>query len=301
LIIGTFALKLLGQNIIPIFSRIILLNWFEKKKCTMLGISGIFLSICFGSAPFLFNSLIGKVGIEFSWIIISGLILFVFTPIIWSFGRDHPSQFGLKLDGSKFDGKIPSSKSISEAVRSPAFWLFMLACTTIASISTEVQFYIFNIFREFGYEAKTAFSFQTLTGIVSASSGFILSWLQDKVSLKYGLIFVFLLQILLLITLEFGKSGPAYYLIMLFIGCHYGIYSIIMSAPWVRLFDRKHLGNITGFVATSVAIANATGPLIMSLSKSIFATYFIATRGFMIMASILLLMAIFFTKAADMN
>jgi MFS family permease len=301
LTLGVFALKLLGQNMIPMFSRIILLNWFEKKKCRMLGISGIFLSIGFGFAPGIFNSLIVKAGIEFSWIIVAAIILLILTPIIWLFGRDHPAQFGLKLDGNQFDEKISPSKTIGEAVKSPAFWLFTLAASTMTLISTGMQLHIVDIFREFGYRSETAFNFFKPVSVVSASSSFIFSWLQDKVSLKYGLTLTFIIQVLLLITLEFAHNTFAYYPLVLFVGCNYGMYTLILSAPWARLFGRKHLGNITGFVSISVALFNAIGPGIMSLSKSRFSTYLIATRCFMILALLLLFTSIFFTKASDMD
>ncbi|MDR2735266.1 MAG: MFS transporter [Puniceicoccales bacterium] len=299
--LGVFALKFFGQNLIPMFSRIILLNWFEKKKCIMLGISGIFLSIGFGIAPSLFNSLIDNVGIEFSWIIIAGLILLVFTPIIWLFGRDHPAQFALTLDGGESNEKICPDKDIYQAIKSPAFWLFTLAGSMVTLLGTGIQFHVVDIFREFGYEKQNAFNFFKPVSLVSALMSLIFSWLQDKVSLKYGLMLSFLIQILLLTTLEFGKTDLAYYPLVFFMGCNYGMYTIMLSAPWARLFGRKHLGNIIGFVSLSVSIFNAVSPYLMSLSKSIFSTYLIATRCFMVLAIILFLASIFFTKASDMD
>jgi hypothetical protein len=299
--IGVFILKIFGQNLMPMFSRIILLNWFEKKKCTMLGLSGIFLSIAFGLAPGIFNSLIGKVGIEFSWIIIAGLILLILTPIIWLFSRDYPAQFGLKLDGDKSTGKDYPSKSIREAIKLPAFWLFMLTASMTTLISTGIQFHIVDIFREFGYETARAFKFFTPVAIISATSSLLFSWLQDKVSLKYGLLLALSIQVLLLTTLEFGNNRGSYHLLLLLFGCNYGTYTIVMSSPWARLFRGKHLGNIIGCVSIGIAIFNAISPYLMSLAKSKFSTYLVATRGFLALSILLLLLSIFFTKAADMT
>ena len=297
LLLGIFLLKLFGQGSIPLASRMMLLHWYDKKSCTMLGITGVFISAIFGVAPKIIDMLVKKYGYLQTWTIMAFIILTTFVPLIWAICRDNPQQVGLELDGqaSKNSDELctSSSKTLDQAVRTFDFWIFVIAASNTIFLTTGLQIHIVDIFREAQADTNYAMGIFIPISIFSAIGG-ILSILQDKISIKYCLIAIFLTHFLLLISIEWLGSSIGLGIFAILFGGTWALHGIVFSAPWPKLFGRKHLGHIMSTVSLISAIFSSIAPSVMSYTKHYGGSYFLATRTVAVLSLIYLAVSVIY-------
>ncbi|MDR2807009.1 MAG: MFS transporter [Puniceicoccales bacterium] len=285
LFLGFFLLRLLGQNLIPLVSRMMLLHWYDQRSCTMIGLTGIFISILFGPAPQLIQMGIERWGYANTWIILGIAILLLFVPVIWATCRDRPMPSVIKESDtySGFqriisDTQTPfEGKTLQQALNTFDFWIFVFAIANSTLTTTGIQIHMVDIFREaHAYTSQTMGIFLPMA-IVSANFSFLCGILLDKLSIHYCLLGIFLANALIMGSLEYISSRWGLYLFIFSSGLNLALYGITFSAPWPRLFGRQHLGRIMSAVTSIVLIFAAIAPSIFAYARQ-WGSYFLATR-----------------------
>jgi hypothetical protein len=181
LFVGFFLRKLLGQNLVPLASRLMILLWYDRKSSTMMGISGVFTSVIFGLIPPLTHLLLTHFGHLDTWKILGLATIFGFVPIIWGTYRDSPQSIGVALDADPGptkdaapDGTFVRDKTLGEALRTFDFWIVIAAIANSVFITNGFQIHIVDIFREMHACMPNAMDIFPPGAIISAVFSFLL-------------------------------------------------------------------------------------------------------------------------------
>ncbi|MDR2200573.1 MAG: MFS transporter [Puniceicoccales bacterium] len=303
LFIGFFFLKLLGQNLIPLVTRMMILYWYDHRSCTMIGLSGVFISISFGVAPQCIQFLMERFGYTAVWTIEGLITLFFLVPIIWATCRDSPHMLGMSLDShtpqqqnTSSSAKPVQGKTLKQALNSYDFWIFVFAMAYSMFLTAGFQIHIVDIFREAGACTSFAIKIFLPTAIISGSLSALLSVFLDKVAIHFILVIIFLIDAFMMGSLEHVASPYGRYMFILSYGSNLAFYGILASAPWAKLFGRKHMGQIMAVAASISLILSGMAPSFLAYSRHL-GSYFFATRILLYLSLLGFVVALFYVHA----
>ena len=300
ILICFFLLRLSGQGTLTLVSRNMLMKWFDRRRGFVNGVSGLFVSFGFSSAPLLMATLINVYDWRITWLIFAVIAGILFTLLIVIFARDNPEDCGLLPDGEKCAAHLPKSTvhtvhrqfTLCETRKTFSFWVFALPLAMNALYTTGLTFHIESIFKQAGMGAKEAFAIFLPGAIISVSLNFLSGWLSDRIHLKYLLIAMLIASFAAFTGFFFLANGWAKWLLTVGYGGSIGFWGVLMSVTWPRFFGREHLGAISGFTMSLIVFASAVGPYSLSTSLTYTGSYGIAIIGCAIFNMVLLVCAL---------
>ena len=167
-LIGILMIRFTGQGTLTLISRNVLMEWFEAKRGLVNGVSGVFISLSFSAAPWMFEQFIRGFTWRGAWLILAATVGLLFPVFAWLFFRDKPEDHGLLPDGrrsretsgttignedaSREDSAQSEAKSYTaaQARRTYEFWVYSLALSVFALYATAMTFHIFSLFAKAG-------------------------------------------------------------------------------------------------------------------------------------------------------
>ncbi len=293
---GFFLLRFLGQGVLTMISRNMVMKWFDRRRGFANAIMGVSVSFGFSYSPRVLDMLNNNFSWQVTWQILGivagiGFVLFAFL-----FFRDNPAMYGLSQDGGKqakrksddTSIKVLKDYTLKEARSTYSFWIFNLSLALHALYITAFTFHVVSIFEVSGYDHRAAINIFFPSAVVAVSFHFFGSWLTDYLKLKYFLL-IHLLGMLTSMTAVLFLEQSDYFRWMLIAGngIIQGMFGILSTVTWPRFFGLKHLGAISGYSMGWLVVASAAGPFIFSLSFSITGQY-IAASIFCIIAAFIL-------------
>lgn len=278
ILLGYFGVRFTGQGLLTSASRNVLVLWFERRRGLVSGMRGIFVSLGFSLAPLLLAFMIDAFTWRVALIVLALMVGVVFAALALAFLRDSPESCGLLPDGRApvaGDAEAPpdTSRPLREVIVTPVFWVYALSLAMHALFVTAVTFHIVSIFAEAGRSRDEALSYFFPTAVVTTSVNLLVSWLADRHLLKRYLMIMlagFLGGAWGLVNLD---QAWGYWLTIGGLGTGAGCWGMLSNLAFVRLFGRRHLGEIAGFNTSVTVFASAIGPVLFSLAGDLFGTY----------------------------
>jgi MFS family permease len=291
----------------PIANQVLIARWFHRRRGQAMGYAYLGLGLGGVVAPMLVNFLSRSLGWRHSLEWLGTTILLVLVPTGFWVTRSTPDDvaavpqaFGeLTLPTDNSSVLARPSVGISQAIRSPSFWLLLIGSTlAIGAIGAVIQHFILFL-KDIGYSAAVASQYSTILLAASLAGRVIVGHLADRFRKSYMMAFfyflvgasVFLLGnshspvILWTFALVFGFSmGADYMLIPLVTAECFGTTSlgkllalIIMgysigqwAGPWFvgKLFDARHSYDIAWRVIAIAGVAGAAAIFAVPSSQS---------------------------------
>ncbi len=266
-VVGFFLLRFLGQGVLTMASRNMVMKWFDHRRGLANGIMSMIVPPAFSlSVPFM-AWVIDRRGWSGAWVaggLVVGLGMTAFALV---FFRDNPEACRLRPDGGMkpkaFDpAHHPAADfTLGQAMRSWTFWVFNFATAMMGLYLTAFAFHVESIFDKAGMDKDTAYWFFTPTAIVTVVTGFTAGWASDHIRLKW-LLLAMLLSVAAAVgfTLAMEHASAAFYPLMLTQGFAAGLFGVMMTVSWARLFGRRHLGAVSGHNMAWTVLFSAIGP-----------------------------------------
>lgn len=282
---GFFALRFFGQGVLTMVSRNMVMKWFNKKRGTAAALMGVITAFGFSYAPKPFNRMIEAYSWNRAWLIMGITALFIFPLFIMFFYRDNPEICGLVPDGINKKEKnknfekesAGTDSSLKEARKTFVFWIAIFTVAIWALYNTAITFHIVSIFAVKGMSSTAAVAVFFPYSVFSVISRLFTGWISDRVKLKYIMVFhLFSSAIALAFLVFLSKSHFIIWGFIAFMGAASGSWGVINSITWIRLFGKKHLGEITGFAMGWIVAGSAFGPYIFSISEKLTGGYTIS-------------------------
>ena len=293
-----FLLRFLGQGMLAMISRNMVMKWFDRQRGMANAILGIFVSFVFSLAPRALNGMVEDGGWNGAWRSIGIGILIAGAAVFWLFSRDNPFECGLKPDsrmkslaGRKRPAYHPERDfTLAEARKTLPFWAFGLTLGMQALFVTAITFHIVSIYGNAGMDRTMAIGMFLPASIISVIVNFSVSFIADYIKLRYVLIANQAGLLLCMFFMSNLAPGLNYVMVIICYGIISGLFNITMSLVWPRYYGIKHLGAITGMIMGFTVAGSAIGPYFFSLVNKYTGSYSAASLICMIaMAALMIL------------
>ncbi|NDJ63112.1 MAG: MFS transporter [Chloroflexi bacterium] len=279
LLLSFIAIRGLGQGSLGLVSLTAVAQWFQRRRGFVVGLSLVGFAIIQRFYLPWIQAFIEANGWRTTWILMGLITGVAVLPVLGIFLRDRPEAFGLVPDGKAAplpEGQTPAHEEnwlLSEALRTPVFWAFNSARFLSGAWGTALVFHQISLFEGLGHTATVAATTFGQAALMTAGFTLVSGWLVDRLRPGY----LVALQMLGLI----GASGlalimttaPLLLIYAAIFGLFMGVGSVFDGSVWVTLFGRAHQGAIRGFVATSMVVGTAFGPLVFGLAYDYLGSY----------------------------
>ncbi len=300
LLLGFFAIRLLGQGSMTLTATTLIPQWFYKMRGRALSLMAIGAVAGSFVLPPLNTWIILNYGWRTGWQLWGILLLAVMLPIALLFVRNRPEDIGALPDGEVFDPKAVTAKdhhreqswTLKEAMKTRAFWALLFCVTVPAALNTGITFHLASIVEYLGYSEANAPMIAASALSVYAVSQFVNNFIAGVVGDRFKdhkiLSITFLGFIVILLGfLAIGYFNLSTIPMMIALGVLWGgvngYFAITNNMIWPNYFGRTYLGSIKGFTMMAMVIGSAAGPLPFGFAFDYFGGY----------TEILLLTAIF--------
>ncbi len=282
LLIGFFALRMLGQGSLGLVSTYIINQWWLRRRGAMMGISGVMTALLgIGLFPGLLNWLIPQVGWRMTFVILGLLLFLIMVPVGLLLFRSRPETFGLLPDGATTKPKLVTTKgevdeenyTAQEASRTPAFWIIAMGLGSMSMLSTGLQFHMVSIFLDNQLSAEAAANVYLPIAVTTAMITLVSGFLVDRMPVRYLLMTALLLQALALWMAPSLTSLAFATIYGVVLGSLSGLQRTVSTVVYASYFGRQHLGAISGISSTILVAGSALGPLPMALGRDLLGEY----------------------------
>ena len=289
---GFAAIRTLGQGALSLIGTTLVALWFVRFRGRAMALSSLGAVASRAVFPPLIHLFISRWQWQGAWTALA-VIIWAVTPLALLAHR-NPEAIGLRPDGAKAEpagAKAASSArtmpevnfSLSEAIRTPSFWLLLFASSSHSLISTALIFHMVSVITSKGLDAGLAATVLSVMAPMSLAGTFAAGYLADKLPNRFllaasqGILTVNMLW-------TFTLSAPWQALVfggMLGLG---GGFSMTTNAViWPNYYGRRHLGSIRGVVSTCMVGFAALGPLPFGLLFDLTESYETAILVFLAM------------------
>ena len=281
MVIGFFGIRFFGQGVLTLVSRGMVMRWFEVHRGFAAAIMGIMNSFGFSYAPRVLQGLIDFSGWEKSWILIGITLILFILPLIIIIFRDSPEDCQMKIEegvhiktGSRSrPDENRKNYTLKEARKDPQLWFYMIILFYWALYNTAFTFHITSIFETLGKTKGDAVAIFLPIAVISVGARFLGSWLSDMIRMKNIFYALIISMFLAALAVSMTYSDSTRILLIIGMGVSGGLFGIITSITWPKLYGRKHLGAISGLAMSFMVSGSALGPWMFSLMENIWGHY----------------------------
>lgn len=273
LFIGFVSIRGLGQGAMQLVNSTVIAQWFVRRHGRMMSVALVLFSLFTGAYVVLLQRLLEVIHWRQAWIILGVGVAVTILPLTLFLMRNRPEDFGLQPDGQAKLTKRQQNAvidednwTLSEAMRTPAFWIFVYARFLPPCWITGLVLHQISVFAELGYPpnvaAETFATASIFTAIMSISGGFLVDRLPASV------VSALISAALVVMTwLAMSMTTPALLIVYaISVGLVNGMGGVFDGAVWANYFGRLHQGKIRGFATTVLVGGAALGPILFGWS-----------------------------------
>ncbi|MGL1892830.1 MAG: MFS transporter [Spirochaetaceae bacterium] len=281
MVLGFFGIRFFGQGVLTLVSRGMVMRWFDKHRGFAAAIMGIFTSFGFSYAPRILQALIDMSSWEKSWLIIGIVLMVAVLPFILLIFRDSPEDCDIEMEagvkiktGSKHKkAEVEKNFTLAQAKKDPQLWFYLAILFFWAMYNTAFTFHVTSIFGALGKSPLQAVAIFLPISIISVIARFLGSWLSDIIKMKYIYFSLIIFTFLASFSVAIPFNSVTNILLIVGMGMASGIFGVVTSVTWPKLYGREHLGAISGLAMSFMVAGSAVGPWMFSLMESIWGHY----------------------------
>ncbi|MCJ2185934.1 MFS transporter [Novosphingobium beihaiensis] len=241
----------------PIFQKVIA-DWFDRNRGTALGVSaGGGNGLGSVVLPVLAAVLVQGWGWRAGYLGISAFMLIVALPLLWLLLRDRSGQAAHGEEAER------EGLTLSQAARTPAFWLVLIAVAAGAGGTTAVFSHVVPILSDRGFSVATGTAVVSVFALVTSGWQIATGRIMDRIPSPRVAVPMYLMAVAGLVLLETGQgmavlvTGGA--LLGIGLGGQFGALPYFVA----RYFGVRHFGSIIGAMYSAVIAAQGTTPILL--------------------------------------
>ncbi|MEO6569313.1 MAG: MFS transporter [Opitutaceae bacterium] len=283
----------LGQSALSVVSLTMVGQWFRRRLNLAMGIYSVVLSIGFMAAFPIVGKIVETQGWRTAWAGIGYCLLPGLAVVGWLLVRRGPEECGLAIDN---DSSAAAAKreaktgfTWSEALRTPAFWVFALASSVYNLVASGIGLFNESILAERGFSAGIYHRSLVVAALLSLVGNFLGGWLSSRWSMNRLMALSMALLAAALIGLPSLKTLGQVDAFAVVMGLAGGFVIVIFFSFWAKAFGSIHLGRITGTAQMLTVLASAVGPLLLAQCHAVTGSYAVV---FYVLAAVVSLFAV---------
>ncbi len=275
-----FLLRFLGQGSLSLLGSNVISMWFRTRIGRVSAVMSIGTAIAFAWIPQRISYWIATVGWRATYQGIAVVVAAVMLPMLVIFFRDRPEDVGQRVDGVRAEKtdvaerpggdtirSLPPSLTMSQAIRSRAFYIVAATNTLWAMTGTGLVFYLFTLCEDRGFDRSVPADLFKTFGLAMLVMQLVGGVLADFLPLN-RLLGIGTVMICGGLGLVYdGETELAFHGFAALFGGGQGLLLAVGAVIWVRYFGRAHLGSIRGTVWCCTVAGSGCGPLLMGVTR----------------------------------
>jgi len=271
------GLRMLGQGSMSLIGTQGVVMWFERRRGFALALNTMGSVAILSLAPLTFAALIRGFGWRTTWLLLGVLVILTVLPIARFLIIDRPEDIGQVPDGRASDQPARAvrgrSFTVSEAIRTPAFWTLTSIGFMAGAVSTALTFHNTDLLGEQGLTKTQAAAIFIPQLVGSVASSFVVGSLTDRLPARPLMFFGGIMLGLGTFLATVAEPGMMASLYGLVLGLGGGAIGALSGALYPKWFGVDHIGSIKGISTTANVGASAVGPLILSIGNDVAGSY----------------------------
>jgi MFS family permease len=258
----------LGQSALSVVSITMVGKWFVRRLNLAMAVYTVVLSVGFMLAFPLIGAMVIESGWRKTWWTVGLALMFGLAPLSLLLVRKSPESCSLQPDvdvsPEHATDELTFSFTLTQALRTPRFWVFGLASATYGLIASGIALFNESILAERGFDAATYHRSLIIVALTALVGNFLGGWLISRGRMNRLLAVAMILLAGSLLALPHVRTQThvaAYAFVM---GLAGGFVIVIFFAFWSRAYGRAHLGKIQGAAQALTVVASAVGPLLLA-------------------------------------
>lgn len=272
-----------------IITQTILPKWFIRRRGRAMGVASMGAAMGPLFFPITIYGLITLVDWRDAWFALGVISLALLLPLSFLL-RTRPEDVGLRPDGDRDDAQHDAAPSSPErrrsaaahdfsltgrqALRSPAFWLIILAFGLGGIGLQGFQSNWIPYLEGEGIATAVATVAITVYGIFSVSARMIWGLLADRYQVRSLIVVQSLLTAASVLLLIYVVGPVMLFVFVVIFGLTMGGSFLLRPLIVANYFGREHIGAITGYMRPFQALTVAVGPPLVALAYDALGSYF---------------------------
>ena len=249
-----------GQSALSVVSLTLVGKHFARRLNMAMGVYSLLVGIGFIIAFPLVGQATLKFGWRVSWLIMGIALTAVIAPLGWFV---LPRLVGSNADEESM-GHAASDLSLSDALKSPAFWVFALASSMFGLVYSGIALFNQSILEERGFDAGTYHTVLVISTMVGLGANFGGGWLATRKPIQKLMGVGMAVLAASLLMLPFVRTFAHVVAYSTAMGLAGGVVTVVFFSVWAQVFGRTHLGRIQGCAQMMTVLASATGPVLLA-------------------------------------
>ncbi|WP_394793663.1 nitrate/nitrite transporter [Armatimonas sp.] len=250
----------LGQSALSVVSLAIVGQWFKTGLERAIAIYTVVMTIGFMAAFPGVGAVIEKSGWRVAWSGIGWALVLVLAPLALLLVKNPPLSPVIGREGA--GGR--EGATLSEALKTPAFWVMGLSSALYALIASGIGLFNESVLKELGFAAGVYHTTLAVTAMTGLIGNFLGGFLATKLPLNRLMAIAMLLLTLGLAALPFAHALGLVMGISVLLGVAGGFVMVLFFSFWAHAFGRAHLGKIQGAAQLLTVLASALGPVLLA-------------------------------------
>ena len=260
--------RAIGQSALSVASITAVGKSFGARVGMAMGVYSVLLSVFFAIAFIAIGASVQTGGWRLAWMQVALGLAFVVTPAVVLFMRE-PAVTPAPTTSTH---QLVSGLTLSDALRTPAFWVFAGATSLFGLVSSGLGLFNEAILAERGFDQQTYHTFLAGSALIALVGQFGCGWLTLRWSMQRLLGLAMFLYGLALVALPFIITLAQLWIFAALIGLSGGMITVMFFAIW-RRFGAAHLGRIQGAAQMLTVLASAIGPLLFAKCAAVTGSY----------------------------
>jgi MFS family permease len=253
------------------------------RHATAMAFYSLLVSLMFIAAFRTLGSAIPTMGWRDAWWRL-GWIVILAAPV---FGLLTVETRSVKKSGEE-EGFKQHAVTMRQALGTPAFWVFAVASSMYAFVSSGMSLFNQSILSERQFDASVYYNLLAISTLAGLLGNLGAGWLATRTT--YGRLMAIAMTIYALALVTFPWVSNLYQVFAygIAIGACGGIVTVVFFGVWSYMFGRRNLGKIQGLAQLATVLASAAGPLAFAESMQRFQSY---TPVFWMLAPVIAIIA----------
>jgi MFS family permease len=259
-------------------------KWFGGRAALPIGIvlSG------YGLAQVLLPPLVTHIILQYGWetaFVIVGLLTWSLGTLAWSFVRNPPQRnlnqslqesgrVAATNEASQIQVPTPDAYTLSEALRTPTFWIIFLVYVVAAMWYQMIMIHIVAAATDVGFSPGSAALILTLSGITNILGRLTLGAIAGRLGNKTILVIAMATQVPTLFILAGARDLAVFYTATMVHSIAYGGTTPIILTLVGSLFGTRSAGAIIGTLTVAYTVGTAIGPFLAGYLFDITGSYY---------------------------
>ena len=248
-----------GQSALSVVSLALVGKWFARRLNYAMGVYSLLVGVGFIIAFPSVGEAVLKFGWRSAWGGIGWFLVLVLTPVAWILVRNSPEKGAVQRESF-----LLSDLTMSEALRSPAFWVFALSSSVFGLVYSGISLFNQSILEQRGFDATvfhTVLAVSTMVGLLANFGG---GWLATRWTIQRVSGLGMAVLAVALVALPLVRTYTHVMLYGIAMGAAGGVVTVVFFSVWGQAFGRTHLGRIQGCAQMMTVFASAVGPLMLA-------------------------------------